>query len=233
MSAVVKCVAVFPHLSGIPADDDENTFVFQSAAADAATAAGQIDAASLVQHFYNSANLHHPLAWYLSSILDRTANVPHLDYYDITGHLDGSAAGAPVLVSHFTLGTGDPSSFNLPASCAAVLTEYAAGRAAAPVGHTTRPKQRLTGRIYLGPLRENTLGYVLEETHLDPNFVADLGAAASRLKGEAAALSTPTEWSVWSRANAGVVNIVGGAIDNRVDVQRRREVAATVRTPWS
>lgn len=233
MSAVIKAVAVFPHLSGIPADDDENTFVFQSGAVDAATAAAQIETAQLVQHFYNSANPNHPIAWYMSSILDRTAGAAHVDYYDITGHLDGSAAGSPVEVDGFTLGTGDPASFNLPAQCAAVVTEYAAGRAAAPVGSVTRPKQRLTGRVYIGPLRVNTLGYILEETYLKDTFITDMATAAGRLVAESAAMGTPALWSVWSRANAAVVDIVGGAIDNRVDTQRRRQVAASSRLAWS
>jgi hypothetical protein len=254
MPAVVLATAIMPHNSLLGRDNDENSFVFQAPDADAATAAAAIDGAGLVQHFYNSANPHHPLAWYLSSVLSRAAFACTIEYYDITGHLDGSPHGSPVLTVNWTLGAGDPGAFNLPAHDAAVITTYGSGRAAAPVEGAVaaiptdhraqaegapathsgriRPKQRLTGRVYVGPLRENVLGYVLEETVLLDTFVSDMAAAAHRLGQESNAAGAVRPWSVWSRAGASVAAITGGNIDNRVDVQRRREIAATARLPW-
>lgn len=253
---VVKAVCVFPHLSGLPKDTDEVTFAFVSEDADGTTLAGHLETAQVLQHFWNSANTSHPIAWYLSSILDRTAGVARVDYYDVTAHLDGSAAGPPVVSAPFTLGAGDAGSFNLPAEDAAVITLYGANRHAAPVtgpvssiptphraqvegappthSGRTRPKQSRTGRLYIGPLRTNALGYILEETYLKDTFVADLGVASGRLVSETEAISTgsPT-WGVWSRKLGNVDTIVGGRIDNAVDTQRRRGVESTTRLAWS
>ncbi len=250
---VVKAVVHLVHVSGLPLDTDQNTFVFRSATLNAA--AIQAAAAPDLVDFYNAAVAPQvdPLATYISSVVDRGTSQCFIQWTDITAHLDGSAAGLPFGISQFTLGAPLNATV-LPDQDCCVLSLFGAGRAAAPVlgplvstiptderaqdegapathsGHT-RPKQSHTGRIYLGPLIASASQLLGSDSRVSNGLVTDLAFAASELKADAA--SGSYDWVVWSRKLASVDTIVGGFVDNAWDIQRKRKVKPTSRVVWA
>lgn len=99
---------------------------------------------------------------------------------------------------------------------------------AAPVSGV--PPARRRGRIFLGGLSI--------ATH-DPNAGrptdaarTTIGAAASQLRAASVASLTHT-WGIYSRVDLAIRPIVGGAVDNAWDTQRRRGLAPTDKFVWS
>jgi hypothetical protein len=228
----VKAVVTLNHNSGLPKDADDNTFIFQTGGTYAAAVAALI-AAGTIPDFYNGANTHGALSHYTANAIDRSASAQMVEFTDITGHLDGSSAGSPSDVQHWTMNS-DGAGQDLPQEVAIVTTLYGSGRSTAPVNvGATRPKQSHTGRLYLGPLTTVVLDELSGEARPSANYMSDLGQACGRLLAGALALSTPCAWSVWSRKLAAVDLIVGGVVDNAFDTQRRRGVAPTLRVPWA
>lgn len=167
--------------------------------------------------------------------------VSNIDFrvYDITGHLDGSPHGSPVLVD---LAYGRPGTTGspLPSECAAVVTLYGLGRTSAPVetadgsdpgSAVDRPMQRKTGRFYFGPLSTTAMTTTAGGAAiLSEQFRGDLLVATGGLQDyvQAEAPELELRLSVWSRANATLYPVVAAVMDNAFDTQRRRGIAATV-----
>lgn len=248
MPIVYKARVVLPHTSGLPADEDDNTFIFQSNHPDVASSYSY--ASSALTAFYNTS-----LAAYIDAAIDRGSNKCRIEYTDITAHLSGSAAGPPSIVDTFTLAGAGAGAGLCPAETAAVTTIYGAGRATAPVlGPTssiptdhraqtegappthsgrTRPKQSHTGRLYIGPLNANALARDGGEVRLAGAFTAALALACHTLEADML-LDSPTQaWVVWSRKLASVDQVNGGHVDNAPDTQRRRGVQSTARVAWT
>ena len=188
------------------------------------------------------------LARYLSNNLDRSAGAVKVVYTDITGHLDGSAAGPPVHTSAFTLAA--PATANaLPAEVAMVVT-YRAGYGTdlergpvssslpssesaidqgAPTTHSgvTRPRARDRGRIYHGPFNLNTINAAGAPT---PTFKADLGFWANDVFGvQLFGAHNQFQCQVWSRRKASVAQPLWWAVDDSWSSQRRRGDTAAAR----
>lgn len=255
MVAVVKAVTQLRHASGLPQDVDENTFVFSSEDTSAGALVTALEGATVLQRFflYGGGGGGHAISEYLGNSLPRTADYHTIEYFDIGGHLDGSAAGPPIHTSTFTLGSA-LSAVDLPAEAAAVITLYGNGRAAAPVlgpvssiptdaraqregapathSGRTRPKSSHTGRLYIGPLNGAAIAIISGEARLTAALQADFKGSATRLRSDVLGLSVPSTWDVWSRRLASTDLIIGGAIDNAPDTQHRRGVESTVRTLW-
>lgn len=170
---------------------------------------------------------------YLSSQLNRAANTSRVDLYDITDHLSGSPAGSPKATSFFTLpAAGTPA--QLPSQVASVLTLRGRGALLAPVEgpFLTRPRQRLSGRLFIGPLGANageagTAG-VGDFARPEGTFVNNALFAAEALQDALGALGWI--WCVWSRTTANVHGITDVSMDNAWDVLRSRKHSPNTRT---
>ena len=241
MAANVLVRNTMNHTTGIPADADVNDFVFSSTVMDAATLAAWLVSAGLPHGFYNheSAGAGTAVANSISAKVDRSASGSRADYYDLTGHLDGSPLGPPILSSSYAM-SGASGAETVPAEAAAVVTLYGESRATASVSLTNptpppakiRPKQSYTGRLYVGPLTANAFGLVDNEVRITALFQTQLAKAARYILDQQEAAPTPVYWGVWSRKLQHVDPIVGGAVDNAPDVQRRRGVKKSNRLLW-
>lgn len=248
MTALLAAVHI-PDLNGIPKDDTINTFAFD---VPGASVSGMTDVLDVqLPAFYNTVPTGSvgtfSLSGYMASNLDRGANKCHVVYYVLspvggTAHVPVLPLGAPVHVLPFTLrqlaqGTGD-----LPRECAAVLSYHSSltglaedtpGGVAGPRGDA-HPAARHRGRIYLGPLSNNSLGAGTNGPGLSDNLRDVATKAAKQFLITAA--STALEglaWSVWSRTNNLLTPIIAGWMDDAFDTQRRRGILASVRTAFS
>lgn len=228
--------------SGFADDDIVNTFAIRKVGWDGSFP-GAVTLA--IANFYNGSapTTAHPVSWYLSNHLDRTALAHAIGLYDITGHENGEPHGSPFFVDHFTLGVGDASS-RLPTEVALAITlKTASGMAAQvevadnadPLGvddaddRPDRPKQRRTGRLFMGPLNMAALDGSTGRP--SATVLPDFAKAAQALKADldAVAAPGPFTWSVWSRKNRALTPITAWAIDNAFDTQRRRGIAPTAK----
>lgn len=117
--------------------------------------------------------------------------------------------------------TSAPSGGSLPHECACVLSfngEYVSGASQA----------RRRGRVYLGPLNVSVIGDNSMFTSTFYNVV--VGAAGALLTASNAA--SDWAWIVYSPTAEQGYPVVGGWVDNAVDIQRRRGFRASVRTTF-
>lgn len=230
MAEVLTSVTL-THLSGIPHDNVVNHFNFRTATAGAPVTA-ELDAIlAALTTFYNTGagSPSHAICNMLSTALSRSSGQVVVRHYNITGHLDGSAHGAPVRTDTFTLGSAIGTGSNFPSEMAVCLTFHTAYLTDPEFGPGgSRPRARDRGRVYLGPLRD-TIKLVASdgEPRLDPDWAQAVGAAGARLVADA-----DTQWVVWSRANVITNTVTVGWVDNAFDVQRRRGPDPTSRTTW-
>jgi len=236
MTALLAVVTLL-HESGLPIDSDVNTFVFTSTETDPVVMADNLDGAGTtgaLQRFYNHAAGANSIADHLSSVIHRGDDTCTIEYYDITGHLDGSDHGSPVKVTNWSMTAASADHNDTPAECGVVMTILGAGRATAPVvSGGTHPKARHTGRVYLGPTNNGCWDLLSGEVRVAENVQLDITAAGSQLLTDVAGIATATLWVVWSRAGNSVDTVVGGFVDNAPDIQRRRGVASTNRVTFT
>lgn len=164
------------------------------------------------------------LSAYAAYSISQATNACSLEIYDITAHLDGSAAGAPVSFENFTWSTGIESSSHPLPEAAAILFGYRAAYGTDPeYGPGTRPRARDRGRFYIGPLNVNA-------TYPEPSTgrcIWETGAVTA-FQTAYSGLLTPgpgpssTSMVQWSRANAMVKQIATTWIDDAPRYQRRR-----------
>lgn len=219
--SVVLIVSRLHSLSGIQEDFTQNSWVFEEGAEpDPLVAAGT--AINKLDDFYLA------IGGYYGSSVSRVSMVHEHLVYDLAAELDtpGSGTGSPILVENFSIPVALASA-GLPSEVATVLSFHAAlGGAPVEVGGT-RPRSRRHGRVFLGPLNIQCMNEEagFGETRPRAAFRTVVADAA-----EAMIVGTGNDWSVWSRVDGTVREVVGGWIDNAFDTQRRRGVAATGRT---
>jgi len=163
---------------------------------------------------------------------EQLSGVGHLRAYNVTGHLDGSPHGSPILDAPLALGGVGTGYSPIPAEVAAVITWYAEGRNVAAVeSEGLRPKARRTGHTYIGPLSSHAFGVVDQECRFTNAFRDTLKAFAGYLLAVTETEIEDTVWEmcVWSREDQLVRKTVGGHVDNAPDIQRRRGVEPTSR----
>lgn len=238
----LKAVVTFDTVTGEEADKITNTFALPGTVTAGDIGTTEEAAINLAfERFYSVAPTGGTLAIakYLSPVLVDDVNAGRLDLYDITGHLDGTPAGSPFSSTLFDL-AGPASADGLPNETAFVVTLEGTGRDTAPVeapdGSDSgvaldRPKQRRTGRIYLGPLGINASTGGTGVVRPTTAFMTDARLATVQLHTELdAVLVGLLGLGVWSRKDGFVYPLEAVSTDNAFDTQRRRGQAATART---
>lgn len=222
---------VLPHISGLPQDVSINTFHFGSVD----TVGDRDDVADLITDFYNTDTPFAGLS--VGELLGRRISRGVDDCKIKFTPLGG---GSPIDERSFTLvapvagAAGD-----LPdeiAICLSFRADYSSAQEQVPAGAPgpegdLRPRARRRGRVYLGPLVQNS---VLITDPANPNFglvgegvMQTIGQAGARLMTESGLAGTP--WCTWSETDNALRNVEAVWVDNAFDVQRRRGRAATKR----
>lgn len=186
-----------------------------------------------------------PLADYLSPVLSNATLGSTVDIYDITGKLAQDPVtgkmplvGSPAFTESFTLQAPAPGGVTpLPSEVAYVVTLEAFGREDAPVeldddadfgAERNRPKQRHTGRLYLGPLNslctQVVSGVCRPSAALRDTARLAVAQLASTVFGANGALL-----AVWSRKDGVLRTVDNVSVDDSFDTQRRRGEKASVR----
>lgn len=238
----LKAVVTFDTASAEEADKVTNTFTLAGPCTEADVDPTNEAAINLAfERFYSVAPTGGTLAVakYLSPVLVDDVNAVRLDLYDINDHLDGSPAGSPFSSTLFDL-AGPASADGLPAEVAFCVTLEAIGRSSAAVEAPDgsdpgiaidRPKQRHTGRFYLGPLGTNVLSGGTGVTRPSAAFMTDVRLATQRLDVELDGVGVNfTGLGVWSRADEMVSGLEALSTDDAFDTQRRRGPGPTART---
>lgn len=176
---------------------------------------------------------------YISTEISRTAGACQILAYttdDLTG---ATPMGSPVGTSSFTMPASTAGTTALPSEVAVVIS-YHGDLTDVPITEPNptpppaviRPAQRRRGRMYIGPLGVGDDQMVSGHPRPWSVFRTDLGLA---FKAMALAIDTNTTGtlSVWSKADAATWTVFAGWVDDAWDVQRRRGLAATVRTPFT
>lgn len=230
-------VATLEGTSGFTEDSAQNSFVFNDGLVGGSISLAEgLVLAQLVVDFYNATGTGSGnLADWMSRSLSDVAGSSVVKVYDITNALGGGPHGSPIALLPFALATTGNTS--LVSEAALVLTLRAAGAAAAQVETpdgadpgtlVDRPRQRLTGRVYIGPLAASAS---VTDADFRPRPAANL---RTRLLDSAedlwnAAIAAGWTWEVWSRVLAATAPIVSAEVDDAFDTQRRRGVNPTVR----
>lgn len=226
MTTPVLAVVKLAKKSGIPADSPEMSFAFNVGDLLLATLTG-VNAS--IQAFFKTTPTGSTFALQaiLSQSLSSVGTLSSTTIYDLTGHLDGSAHGAPIASFLWGL-TAVGTATVLPDQVAAVLSVHSAFGGDVEFAPHARPRGRDRGRVYLGPLDSSVVvqDSVTKEPRLDTPVTGVIANAAKAL------LTAQPGWSVWSRKDAALKPITGGWVDNRPDVQRRRAAAASSRLTW-
>lgn len=222
-------VATLEPAAGADAETAVNTFAFGSDVD--VDAAVQLDILNAVASFYTGVPTGGTAAvgTYLTPRLSRSVGECSLKMYDITGHLDGSPHGSPIAEGAFTLpaaGSGQA----LPPQAAVAITLRARNALLEPVegAPNIRPRQRKTGRIYIGPLNLTAVDSDTGVGDQVKNAMRDnLMRACEDLQD--ALVDGDYAWGVWSRAEQDLIPVTRVEVDNSFDVIRSRKRGATVR----
>lgn len=187
----------------------------------------------------------------ISPEISRANNVCRVKAYDITGKLqrfrqDGKwktpPMGSPVAESAFTLvAVSNPANARpLPSEVAFAVTLEAFGRSAQPVEAPNsevppvdsgdRPRQRYTGKVYVGPLHTGAIDGIDNQCRPSSAIRDTALMAFEEVSDRGFTDANGANLSVWSRAD-GVLRLVDAvSADNAFDTQRRRGNASTLRT---
>lgn len=245
---MLRATVTFEQTTRLPEDQVQNTFWFQSP--DGIYGPGDYaEAAAWLNTFFRIAPVG-PVAGlaavgaYLGSTIDRTIPpVTEMHQPVISG--GKITLGGPVFRESWAdFLPNAASATNLPEEVAIVATFHATygstperipGGPAGPEGDT-RPRARLRGRIYLGPLSVAASNQPSNEParpHI--NIQNSLVGAMARMSAN---LGTDgLRWSVFSPTkaleaadiNAGGAQVAAGWVDNAFDTQRRRGRRSTSR----
>jgi hypothetical protein len=212
--------------SGLPADAVQNSFAWTTGSVPASPAEMD-EIGNRIDNFYNAAGTAAvSISHYLSSSIDHNNNAHTVDFYDLTGHLNGTPHGSPIRSQPFTL-AGLPDNTMMPDEVAICLSYHSAfGTDPEELG-ATRPKARDRGRLYIGPLALNTV--VGDAVNQEPRVVP---ACAQTIRDAGVALNTSSvlaTWCLWSRKDAALKPVTNVFVDNAFDIQRRRGNKATTR----
>ena len=210
-------------------DNAVNTFAINQGGA-GLTDLGFADA---IIDFYNTvhATEGRSVAGFLSDHVSRVPLAATVKLYEINGALP---MGSPRFVKPWTVGVKNNSTWtSMPSEVAFAVTLEAAGRSEAAVesaGGSIRPKQRFTGRFFLGPL-------VAQSVEIVGGIARPLGQMATIVRDHVVLLdeairaaSSVADLAVWSRKDGVVRSLEAVSTDNAFDTQRRRGHAASQRT---
>lgn len=234
-------VVELPLRSGLPKDKIVNTFAFAESNLVKGTGNLADEYATALARVYNATEpgTGVALSELMSAGLSRTANACAVKLYDITDHLDGSPHGSPYAISNFTL-VGAVALTPLPEEVALCATLEAKDRStqrvevpdgADPDAKPDRPRQRYTGRVYIGPLVYNGSTVVQDANGMSRpggNLDACVRAVLKRLADEVDTTSADeASLGVWSRKSAVIRGVEYIRTDNAFDTQRRRGASPT------
>lgn len=202
-----------------------------------AGAAPDIDAA--LNDFYNDTQASGAsIAQYLSNGLGGTSPAAcTVRVYDISGHLDGSPHGSPLAETTFGLAARTASTVSLPDEVALVLTLRGSNWASQPIERADgldpgsaidRPRQRYSGRLFLGPF--NSSANVEVSGHGRPSSTLRTTVLDAGEQLNDALQVAGHNWAVWSRVDEVLRTMNSIQVDDAWDTQRRRGVAPTART---
>lgn len=227
-----------PSVTNLPRDSVNNTFALDHTGSLSAAERTAISGPFARFFTATTVTVSASVGEFLSPSCSRAANVCNVRQYDITGHLDGSPHGSPVDIHSFTL-PGSGSSTGLPSEVACVMRLEAEGRAIAltevPDGSDTgsandRPKQRHTGRVFIGPLHTGAIVMTSGIPRVSDACKLTILDAGARLVSELHTVRADLELSVWSRKDGALRPLESIAVDNAFDTQRRRGERATALT---
>lgn len=182
--------------------------------------------------FYNTqpAGQVYPLAAYLSQVVQQSAGMT-IKLYDNSLVLAGGNMGSPVYEETYSLANPQAAGTPLPTDVAAVLTLEGTGRAEAAVEvGATRPKQRRTGRVYLGPLNVGACQLEPATNDCRPHEVFRSVTFAALANLRDAAVANGVALGVWSRSNATVYSLEAASMDDAFDHVSSRKRGQTTRT---
>lgn len=228
------------HLTGIVENDVVNTFAFSMPSGFGATEAAALR--TCIQNFYDGTGggATASIESRLSRSISRAANAHTVDIYDISGHLDGTPHGSPIHTLPFSLSNtgagGEP-----PSEVALALTLRGTSWASQPVESPDgsdpgtaidRPRQRHSGRIFLGPWNGTVIPapgspYVSRPSAL---MINDILLQAVDFAQDVKTVMTGARWCVWSRADEFLYTITDVQMDDAWDTMRSRGVDASVRS---
>lgn len=233
--------------SNLPEDDVTNNFALHSDAAVDWDNAPDGELQRVAEFYTDLSSNGSSISSMLSSALSRTASACTLDVYDITGKLlnvqqaDGSLRppphGSPIFSMPFSLGAEAPGAPQWPTEVAIVATlraqlwdqvQIEAPDDADPGNAVNRPRQRRSGRLYVGPVNGQMSTTVSGERRVHPDGITIILDACTHLKTRL--LEVGIKWCVWSRMDGVLREITRAEVDNAFDIQRSRGRAATVRT---
>ena len=229
-----------PHLSGLAEDTIVNDLVYKGVGVDVSSGWGAFTIRTAQTYTVAHGAPSHSIGNYLGYGLDRGSNRCSMKVYDITGHLDGSPHGSPIAVDQFTLPANNSGVSPIPEEVALVATLRGVGWDTAlvstpdhdspPDGKKDRPRQRHTGRLYLGPFNTDAV-YYRDSGHKPAPDDGLLNAILNALDVEQLQQQSALGvwWSVWSRKNRQVYPVVRIEVDNAFDTQRRRGTAPSTR----
>lgn len=246
--------ATLGHTSGLVENDVVASFPFESS--DGITSLQVFNTTvGSVHRFFNQPNAaNDSVAEFLSPSLSRTSNQIDYRLYDLTGKLgyvldpdDGkwkvAKHGSPVQAGTGSLSVAAGGTA-LPDEVACVISLRGSTWAAQPVERpdgsdhdekVDRPRQRHSGRLFVGPLAANSIDSTSGIARPSTAFRTCLLDAAERLHDDVfadqpAGGALATTWCVWSRKDGAMYPITDAQVDDAFDTQRRRGVAATIRT---
>lgn len=230
----------FPSLSGLPEDDVTHSYAI--AGLDEDDPSEDFDAvADAVNSIYNQtkgSTVAGDLAEVMSLTRTRATDACVVRFYDVTAHLDGSPHGSPYAVRTFTLDAAAGGSVSLPDEVAIVATLEAANRAdqvveapdGADIGSLVdRPRQRYTGRVYLGPWTTNAIRNVSPFDRPSDITMERIRLAMKEFAEDLEAINATYVLSVWSRQDQVMRRVDAVSTDNAWDTQRRRGNAPSAR----
>jgi len=218
-----------PASSGMAEDNAVNTFAINQGG----DGLNDLAFADAIIDFYNAAHATFgvSVAGFLSSHVARTPLAATVKLFTINGALP---MGSPRFLKPWTVGgLNNTNATPLPAEVAFAITLEAAGRADAPVetgGGLQRPKQRHTGRIFLGPLVNQTVELVGGIARPSEQLQLVCRDHIVRLDNALKVASTVADLAVWSRKDGVVRSLEAVSTDNAFDTQRRRGHAPSLRT---
>src|SRR5215831_14312925 len=159
---------------------------------------------------------------YLSTVLSRSSNQSLVDVYDVTGHLNGTPAGSPVLASAFTLSAAGTTGV-FPEGVACVITLQAPYGTDVEFAPGARPRARDRGRIYFGPISASTASNeaVTNRTYVGSGTQTNLTKWIKSINVITTTSHTVIyNLAVWSRKNAAMKSLQECWVDDRYDYVR-------------
>lgn len=236
------------NINGLAEDSFVNTYAVTGETPTDVVHQGQL--LSGIIRIYNELVTTARIAQFLSPVISRVTNACHARMYDLDdgagGIKDvltpGVILGSPIAETAWTLNAAGGTENPLPNEVAMVCTLNALGRDAAaveipdtgdPGSEPDRPKQRRTGRVYIGPLNftaqtaassqpipvdlfEDTVRGAIINADEWLRTASDTGPAGNRL-------------GVWSRKDRIVRGLEAVTTDNAWDTVRRRGRGPTIR----